>query len=110
MNFIRFPKLLHLPLFDLIVIVAIAAVAGASATSIGYQTTAKKTDERFLAEYYQKTEQALILGTRWLGSVIEKYPNDLYSYQELIWETKPDVLVEMGTIQRRECLLFCFLV
>ncbi len=35
--------------------------------------------------------------TSWLGVEMEKYPTDLYVYQEIIFETKPDVLIEAGT-------------
>jgi cephalosporin hydroxylase len=35
--------------------------------------------------------------TSWLGVEMEKYPTDLYVYQEIIYETKPDVLIEAGT-------------
>ncbi|MGD0324779.1 MAG: CmcI family methyltransferase [Terriglobia bacterium] len=33
----------------------------------------------------------------WLGVPIEKCPFDTWTYQEIIYETKPDVLVEAGT-------------
>ena len=35
--------------------------------------------------------------TRWLGIQIEKCPFDTWTYQEIIYETRPDVLVEAGT-------------
>ncbi len=35
--------------------------------------------------------------TYWLGVQIEKCPFDTWAYQEIIYETKPDVLVEAGT-------------
>jgi cephalosporin hydroxylase len=33
----------------------------------------------------------------WLGVPLQKYPTDLFSYQEIIFETKPDVIIEAGT-------------
>lgn len=33
----------------------------------------------------------------WRGIEVLKHPNDLISIQEVIWETKPDVLIETGT-------------
>jgi len=32
----------------------------------------------------------------WLGRPIIKYPNDIVVYQELIWNLKPDVIIETG--------------
>ena len=33
----------------------------------------------------------------WKGTQILKFPGDLFTAAEIIWETKPDVLVETGT-------------
>jgi cephalosporin hydroxylase len=35
--------------------------------------------------------------TFWLGVPTVKYPADLIAYQEILWETKPDLIVECGT-------------
>jgi len=35
--------------------------------------------------------------TFWKGVIVWKCPLDLWVYQEIIWETKPDVIVECGT-------------
>ena len=35
--------------------------------------------------------------TYWLGVSLEKCPFDLHIYQEILYETKPDVLIECGT-------------
>ena len=35
--------------------------------------------------------------THWLGVSTVKYPTDLIAYQEIVWETKPDLIVECGT-------------
>jgi cephalosporin hydroxylase len=37
--------------------------------------------------------------TRWLGTPLAKCPLDLWIYQEIIIETRPDVLVETGTFE-----------
>jgi cephalosporin hydroxylase len=34
----------------------------------------------------------------WLGVPTQKYPSDLWIYQELLYELKPDVIVETGTL------------
>jgi cephalosporin hydroxylase len=36
------------------------------------------------------------LQQRWLGHDIIKTPQDCWVYQEIIWETKPDVIIELG--------------
>lgn len=33
----------------------------------------------------------------WLGKFVSKCPMDLWVYQEVIWETKPEVILECGT-------------
>ncbi len=35
--------------------------------------------------------------TSWLGQSIRKYPQDLFIYQELIWNVRPDLIIECGT-------------
>ena len=35
--------------------------------------------------------------TQWLGKGVVKCPMDLWTYQEIIFETKPDLLIETGT-------------
>ena len=37
--------------------------------------------------------------TRWLGIRVVKPPSDLWVYQEIIWETKPDIIIECGTFE-----------
>ncbi len=39
------------------------------------------------------------LKTNWMGAHAQKYPTDLWVYQEIIYETKPDVIIECGTNQ-----------
>ena len=40
---------------------------------------------------------ALWQTTYWLGNQILKYPGDVWSYQEIIYETRPDLIIETGT-------------
>lgn len=42
---------------------------------------------------------------KWLGRPIIQFPNDLIVLQELIWETKPDLIIETG-IARGGSLIF----
>ena len=42
----------------------------------------------------------------WLGVPIWKFPLDMWVYQEIIYETKPDVLIEAGTYKGGSALFF----
>lgn len=42
---------------------------------------------------------------RWLGVPIIQYPQDIIAYQEIIWNTKPDLIIETG-IARGGSLVF----
>ncbi len=35
--------------------------------------------------------------TRWLGIPVQKFPTDLWIYEEIIFDEKPDVIIETGT-------------
>lgn len=45
-------------------------------------------------------------GCRWLGTVIMKNPFDLLIYQEILWDTRPDLIVECGTSEGGSALFF----
>ncbi len=40
-----------------------------------------------------------MLRNRWLGTQVYKNPLDQWMYQEILWDTKPDVILEMGTFR-----------
>ncbi len=46
--------------------------------------------------YYARKEQTRG-NTRWLGVPVQKCPLDLWIYQEIIYETRPDLIIECGT-------------
>ena len=45
----------------------------------------------------------------WLGYPIMKYPSDMWIYQEIIFETKPDFIIECGTAHAGSALYFASL-
>lgn len=47
--------------------------------------------------------------TRWFGTPIQKCPTDLWIYQEIIFQLKPDVIVETGTAEGGSALFFASL-
>jgi cephalosporin hydroxylase len=58
--------------------------------------------------YYENSAQTW-KNTSWLGVSLEKYPTDLFVYQEIIYETKPDVLIEAGTLKGGSAYFFASL-
>ncbi|MBL0160106.1 MAG: class I SAM-dependent methyltransferase [Bryobacterales bacterium] len=56
--------------------------------------------ERVVANYhkwYHRNGATTYNNTRWLGTATQKSPLDAWVFQEIIFEAKPDVLVETGT-------------
>lgn len=51
---------------------------------------------RKLHEFYYYSKP-ISKGTTWLGFRIKKYPTDCWIYQEIIFQSKPDVIIECGT-------------
>jgi cephalosporin hydroxylase len=54
------------------------------------------TIARFHRLYYDNSARTWV-NTRWLGVGVEKCPLDLWAYQELIVELRPDLVIETGT-------------
>ena len=49
----------------------------------------------FLKQFYDS--RVWLHDTHWLGVPIFKLPSDLFLYQEIIYELKPDLIIECGT-------------
>jgi cephalosporin hydroxylase len=62
----------------------------------------------FTTLYYQ--QPAYWAGTYWLGIHCVKSPLDLWIYQEIVYETRPDLIVETGTWQGGSALYFASLL
>lgn len=63
----------------------------------------KNIEEEFHAKYYYSKIWA---DTYFLGKKVFKCPNDLWIYQEILWETKPDVIIECGTFHGGSALYY----
>lgn len=63
----------------------------------------KNIEEEFHAKYYYSKVWA---DTYFLGKKIFKCPNDLWIYQEMLWETRPDVIIECGTFHGGSALYY----
>jgi len=48
-------------------------------------------------QIYYSTPERTIYNTHWLGVAAQKYPTDLWIYQEIMYELRPDFIIETGT-------------
>ncbi len=60
---------------------------------------------KFHLLYYNCPERTW-QNTFWLGVRAQKCPLDLWAYQEIIYETRPDIIVECGTADGGSALYF----
>ncbi len=58
----------------------------------------KDVVDSFHRLYYESAEQTW-QSTRWLGVEVQKCPLDLWIYQELLFDLRPQLIVETGTFQ-----------
>jgi len=56
----------------------------------------KRTAAKFHKLYYDNRGQTWS-NTQWLGTNILKCPLDIWLYQEIIYDVKPDIIIETGT-------------
>lgn len=59
----------------------------------GQNKALKKTAHDFIL---QQVENKYTYNFTWLGMPIIQFPQDIIALQELIWEIKPDVIIETG--------------
>jgi len=67
-----------------------------------------KAGRKFIARAFQKVYyySFVWMGTYWLGIPVAKNPLDLWIYQEIIQETRPQVLIETGSYKGGSALFF----
>lgn len=58
---------------------------------------------------YHAKESSTWRNTYWLGTSILKTPQDMMMYQEILYETKPDIIIETGTAHGGSALYFASL-
>lgn len=63
---------------------------------------------KLIAELWMKVscQYKLMYEPTWLGRPIIQYPNDIIMMQELIWEIKPDVIIETGVAHGGSAVFF----
>jgi cephalosporin hydroxylase len=80
----------------LVLLIAVVCLAvGAYGASRWYKSPERVIDAFHI--WYQEHNQSTYNNTRWLGVETQQCPLDMFIYQELLYEVKPDVLVEAGT-------------
>ncbi len=79
-----------------ILLVAITCLSLGAFVTQSLQTREVVINE-FHRLYHDEEFAQTVLNTHWHGVEIKKCPLDLWIYQEIIQETKPDVLIETGT-------------
>src|SRR5215472_7977788 len=70
--------------------------------------TADEVVRHFHELFYSRTESTWN-DTYWMGTRILKNPFDLWIYQEIIFSTRPDIIVECGTRHGGSALYFAHL-
>jgi cephalosporin hydroxylase len=58
--------------------------------------SARETIDSFHELYYGSMEQTW-KDTHWMGVRAAKCPMDMWVYQEILWQTRPDLIIECGT-------------
>jgi cephalosporin hydroxylase len=61
--------------------------------------TVKMPSSKTFQEFYYASEDRTWRNTFWFGTLVEKCPLDLWIYQEIIHECRPDLIVETGTME-----------
>lgn len=64
---------------------------------ISLNDSEQKIIDDFHKLYFSKLEKQSGLQLSWLGHLTGKLPSDLWRYQEIIYEYKPDLIIECGT-------------
>ena len=55
-------------------------------------------------------EYKYYLNFRWLGRPIVQYPQDVIAFQEIVWDTKPTLIVETGVAHGGSLILYASLL
>jgi cephalosporin hydroxylase len=83
----------------LALLVALVAAASAAAGALAASWWLKRP-QQVIANYHRwfhRNGAATYNNTRWLGVTAQKCPLDTWIFQELLFEVRPDVMVEAGT-------------
>lgn len=68
--------------------------------------TREQVTHAFLKLYADSFQTTWGNNTHWLGFRVLKCPLDLWIYQEIVYETRPDLIIECGTLDGGSALFF----
>lgn len=80
--------------------------ATASAMPVWYSTSERRLQDRAVKFASAYIDQNLVFNNRFLGVEIWQNPFDMWVFQEMITEFKPDVIIETGTAHGGSALFF----
>jgi cephalosporin hydroxylase len=76
----------------------------------GWEWMGEVSTDALLEMYYSQKLRGRQLNSRFRGVTVQQIPNDLWSLQEIIWEVKPEVVIETGTFRGGSALFFAYLL
>jgi cephalosporin hydroxylase len=90
------------------VLLVLAVILGAAAGGWAMHRLDARPDSVVAAFHrlYHQRGATTYNNTRWLGTLVQQLPLDLWSFQEIVYETRPDVLVEAGTFHGGSALYY----
>jgi cephalosporin hydroxylase len=73
----------------------------------GESTSLKKATEQFLVE---SIKSQYSYNFSWMGRPVIQYPQDIVAMQEIIWDIKPDLIIETGVAHGGSLILYASLL
>jgi len=70
------------------------------------EEVSKDKEQKIIDDFHKLFYNSKSFDSTWMGTEIGKYPNDLLIYQDIIYSTKPDVIIECGTDKGGSALFF----
>ena len=88
------------------ILVVLYFVAGVLAGRFRKESPVNPDKIATFREWYYANQESTFLNTYWLSVPVDKCPLDTWIYQELIYETQPDLLIETGTYKGGSAYFF----
>lgn len=73
-----------------------------------YREAYNRSIAQYVWDYYH--QKSFFRSIRWMGIVTLKSVQDLWVYQEILYETKPDLVVEIGSLHGGSTLFFAHMM
>lgn len=84
---------------------ALSSLAAGAIAMSAWRTRPKQVVDAYHI-WYTKNDRATYNNTRWLGIRTQQCPLDMWVFQEMLAELKPDILVEAGTFHGGSAYFF----